>query len=246
MKAKVNNRVVEDELQASTMNPEETSHREKAGERERDESVVKERWNAIYEGGKYVPSTIDESMPRIAELFEKSKVKRVLDLGCGGGRHSAYLAERGFDVYGIDIADAGVKKAEETLREKGLHAHLSVGSISELPYDDNFFDGVISIRVLHHGRIDAVRKHIREIERVVKPGGIIFVTVRKRVPKKQRRPFKEVAPHTYVPVEGGEIGIAHYLFTKELLRKEFRNVRIIDLWVDASNYYCLLAQKRHG
>lgn len=208
---------------------------------EKDELIVKDRWDEIYRKRDVFPD-VDENIPGIIKLFEERGMKRILDLGCGAGRHTVYLAERGFEVYGIDIAGEGVKKAEILLKEKGLHAKVRVGSISKLPYEDHFFDGVISVRVIHHGRIDAVRKTIEEIERVLKPGGLVFVAVRKRVKKSERRPFKEVGPRTYVPIDGGEKDIVHYLFTKELLGKEFKHFRILRLWVDKSKYYCLLGE----
>ncbi len=208
---------------------------------EKDELIVKDRWDEIYRKRDVFPD-VDENIPGIIKLFEERGMKRILDLGCGAGRHTVYLAEREFEVYGIDIAEEGVKKAETLLKEKGLHANVRVGSVSKLPYEDNFFDGIISVRVIHHGRIDAVRKTIEEIERVLKPGGFVFVAVRKKVKKSERRPFREVAPRTYVPIEGREKDIVHYLFTKELLRKEFKHFRIHGLWVDSSKYYCLLGE----
>ena len=78
------------------------------------------------------------------------------------------------------------------------------------------------------------------MERVLNPGGLIFVTVRKKVAKKKMHPFKEIAPHTYVPLAGQEKGIVHYLFTKNFLKKEFKNFKV-KIWLDKGrNYYCLL------
>jgi SAM-dependent methyltransferase len=208
-----------------------------------DESVTRKRWNDIYTSFDAV-LTVDETMPRIVDLFVEYNVKTVLDLGCGGGRHTVYLEQEGFDVYGIDIAGEGVKKAYHLLTEKGLGAALSIGSIRNLPYRNNSFDSLISVRVIHHGRIEAIRKTIKEIERVVKPRGLIFVTVRKRVHKKERRPSTEIAPRTYVPVEGREKDIVHYLFTKEILKREFKNFKILDLQVDSDRYYCLTGEKK--
>ncbi len=211
---------------------------------EKDESVTKNRWNDIYTSFDAILE-IDENMSRIADLFQESNIKTILDLGCGAGRHTAYLTQKGFDVYGIDIAGEGVKKARHLLIEKGLPANLCIGSINRLPYTDNSFDSIISVRVIHHGRIEAIRKTIQEMERVLTSHGFIFVAVRKRIAKKERRPSKEIAPHTYVPVDGSEKDIVHYLFTKEILKKEFRNFKIHDIWVDTKKYYCLLGQKKY-
>ncbi|MBU7026647.1 MAG: class I SAM-dependent methyltransferase [Theionarchaea archaeon] len=208
-----------------------------------DEYATKTRWDDIYKSDRLMVE-IDENMPKITELFKTHEVTKILDLGCGAGRHTIYLADHGFDVYGIDISTEGIKKAAQQLHDLNLRATLTTGSIYHtLPYDSNFFDSVISIRVLHHGRIEAIGRAIKEIERVVKPNGFIFVTVRKRTPKKFRFPFKEIAPRTYVPLEGLEKGVVHYLFTKKILEKEFKAFNIHDIWVDSKKYYCLLGQK---
>ena len=211
---------------------------------QKDEKVTRDRWNDIYTSFDAILE-IDENMPRITSLFQESTIKTILDLGCGAGRHTAYLVQKGFDVYGIDIAGEGVRRAHNLLTEKGFPPTLCIGSITNLPYRDNFFDAIISVRVIHHGRIDAIQKTIQEMERVLTSHGFIFVTVRKRTAKKERRPSREIAPHTYVPVEGSEKDIVHYLFTKEILKKEFRNFKIHDIWVDTKKYYCLLGQKKY-
>jgi ubiquinone/menaquinone biosynthesis C-methylase UbiE len=136
------------------------------------------------------------------------------------------------------------------LRKHRLPANLTVCSMyKRLPYEDAFFDAVISIRSLNHGTIDQIRTAIMEIERVLRERGLVYVTVRKRVPKRKRLPFKEIAPRTYVPLEGSEMGVVHYLFNKALLREEFGAFKILSLTVDHGPldwecYYSLLGELR--
>lgn len=203
---------------------------------------IKKTWDKIFEEEKILPP-IQEDIPKIADIFKENGAKKVLDLACGSGKHTVYLAEQGFAVYGIDISEEGIKKAKQWLKKKNLCADLVVGSIyKRLPYEDNFFDAVICIQSINHARIETIRRAIKEIERILKPKGFIFITTRKKVPKKQRLPFEDIAPHTYIPLEGREKGLVHYLFTKESLRKEFKSFKI-DVWVDSRNdYYCLLGK----
>lgn len=207
----------------------------------RDEKMTKKRWDHIYTKESRV--NIDESIPKIAALFKELNVFRVLDLGCGSGRHTIYLAGKGFNVYGIDISDVGVKTARSWLQRKGLHAELTTGSIFELLYEDNFFDGIICVKVLHHGRIENIQRAIKEMERVLRHEGVIFVSVRKPV-ENERGTSRRIAPRTYVPAEGKEKGVVHYLFDEKLLRKEFKNFFIQELWVDSHGYYCLFGKLR--
>jgi ubiquinone/menaquinone biosynthesis C-methylase UbiE len=216
-----------------------------------------QQWNKIFKKKGKVFTGVQEDIPKILALFKKHNVKRILDLGCGSGRHVIYFAKKGFDVYGIDVAKEGIKITKSWLKKERLQANLKIGSIyKKLPYQNNLFDAVISTSVIHHARIKNIRKAIREIERVLKPNGLIFITVRKRkfrkfYPKltiiekygKQKTRFKVIGPRTYVPMEGGEKGLIHYLFNKKLLKKEFKNFKIYDIWVDSNRrHYCLLGE----
>ncbi|MCK4332256.1 MAG: class I SAM-dependent methyltransferase [Thermoplasmatales archaeon] len=209
----------------------------------------KKSWNEIYrEGTKRVECTlvVDEDIPGITDLLKKRNIKKIFDLGCGAGRITVYLAQKGFDVYGIDLSEEGIKKAKQQLTEMGLHADLKIHSmIDTLPYPDNFFDAVISTRTIHHAKIEQIRNIIMEIERVLKPHGLIFITVRKSNLKKKISYAKKVAPRTFVNIEGKEKGVTHYIFNRNLLRKEFRNFKICELWVDSKRYYCLLGELKN-
>ena len=186
----------------------------------------------------------------------------ILDLGCGTGRHVVYLARKGFAVYGYDIAEEGIRIAKQWLKKEKLKADLKIGSIyNKLPYKDNFFGAVISTRVIHHGKIEDIRKAIKEIERVLKPRGLIFISFRKRRIRKydpkrlmiiekhgmQKVSYKIIAPRTYIPMEGREKGLTHYFFDKKGIKKEFRGFKISRIWAcDNGRHYCLSGQLRNA
>ena len=218
-----------------------------------------QQWNRIFEKKGKVLTKVQEDIPKILTLCKKHNAKKILDLGCGSGRHVVYFAKRGFDVYGIDIAKEGIKITKDWLGKEKLQANLKIGSIyKKLPYQDNFFDAVISTNTIHHAKIRNIRKAIREIERILKSKGLIFITVRKRkfrkfYPKlsiiekygKQKTNYMVIEPRTYIPTEGGEKGLIHYLFNKKLLKKEFKNFKIHDIWVDFDRrHYCLFGYKK--
>lgn len=215
------------------------------------------QWNKIYK--KYTSYGAPfKHMEELTKLFKKRGFQRVLDLGCGAGKHLNYLAKCGFNVYGIDIAKHGIKIAKKSLEKNNLRANLKVGSIyKKLPYKDNYFDGIISLRVLNHGEIKQIRKIIKEIERVLKPQGLIFTTVHRIITKKKSKirkinfiKVKMIDHRTYIPLEGREKGIVHYIFNKKLIKKEFKNFKIQNLWVDYGKekwerYYCLLGELKN-
>ncbi|MBI2129565.1 class I SAM-dependent methyltransferase [Candidatus Woesearchaeota archaeon] len=203
------------------------------------------QWNEIFKKEGKVFTKIQEDIPEVLKLFKRHNVRRILDLGCGSGRHTVYFAKQGFDVYGIDIAKEGLNITKSWLKKEGLKANLKMGSVyNKLSYPNDFFDAIISIQVLHHALIERIRKVISELERILKPKGIVFITVTKRkiIPKIRERP-KVIAPRTYMPAKGEEKGLLHYIFTKDLLKKEFRNFKIYNIWVDSDKFrYCLLGE----
>jgi len=214
--------------------------------------LMGEQWNKIFEQQGKVFAKPQEDIPTIVKLFKKRGVKRVLDLGCGSGRHAVYLAKRGFEVYGIDIAPEGIKITKDWLKKEKLKASLKIGSVyKKLPYRDNFFDAIISVQVIHHARIKTIQKAIREIERVLKPNGLIFVTVPRLFSKRNLKDLskkakiwklKRIESRTFIPLNEDEKGLIHYYFNRGLLRKEFKNFKIQDIWFDTKRYHCLLGE----
>lgn len=197
------------------------------------------QWNRIFKEQGKVFLKPQEDIPRIVRLFKKKGVKKILDLGCGSGRHTVYLAKHGFEVYGIDIALKGIKITKDWLKKEKSKANLKVGNVyKKLPYPNNFFDALISTQTLHHNTINNIRKLIKEIGRVLRVNGLIFITVsrkgsKKEIPKEKMWKMKFIAPRTFVPLSHDEKGLIHYWFNKKLLRKEFNNFKIYDIWVDS-------------
>jgi len=211
---------------------------------------AKKSWDEIYRKEVERPEyglEVDEDIPKITEFFKKQRVKKILDLGCGAGRTVIYLAERNFEVYGIDISKEGIEKAKQRLSERNLQAELKVYSMTaRLPYSDDFFDAIVSTRTIYHATIDQIRRTIKEIKRVLKSLGLIFITVRKSNLRKKVPYAKKIAPRTFLNLSGKEKGVIHYIFNKQILKKEFRDFRILGLWVDSKGYYCLFGELKWG
>jgi ubiquinone/menaquinone biosynthesis C-methylase UbiE len=215
------------------------------------EKINRKAWDKVYEKEGKIFINIQRDMPKIVKLFKKNGVKRVLDLGCGTGRHLIFLAGKKFDVYGFDISEHGIKIAKKWLKRQGLKANFKVGNIyKKLPYKNNYFDAIISTQTLHHGKIIEIRKLLKEMKRILKPNGLIFITVRKHVsikhiPKNRHYGIKYIAPRTYIILGGPEKDLPHFKFNKNILRKEFNNFRILDLWIEKPGFhYCLLGRLR--
>jgi SAM-dependent methyltransferase len=108
---------------------------------------------------------------------------RVLDVGCGNGRHAFEALRRGADVIAIDLDSAALADVDEMAAamtqagEAGDGGSLRtvVADARTLPFEDGAFDVVIAAEVLEHIRED--RTAIAELCRVLRPGGLLAVTV---------------------------------------------------------------------
>jgi len=96
--------------------------------------------------------------------------KRVLDLGCGYGETSIYLALQGAQVAAVDLSPEMIRRTEELARKYRVEGSVttSVQNAEGLSFEDECFDVVYGQDVLHHTRLD---KSIPEIHRVLRKGG---------------------------------------------------------------------------
>ena len=109
---------------------------------------------------------------RIAEW----RGKTVLDLGCGGGFMSEALAQRGAIVTGIDPAENAIAIAQSHAVSQNLSIEYLVGTGEILPLADGSMDYVVCVDVLEH--VADLSKVIKEVRRVLKPGGLfLFDTI---------------------------------------------------------------------
>lgn len=134
---------------------------------------------------------------------------RVLDLGCGAGRHAFAIARRGADVVALDRDDneiAGVASLFAAIREAG---EVPVGTATialrgdayALPFPDGSFTRVVAAEVLEH--IPDDERAMAEIVRVLAPGGLAAVTVPRWLPEKICWALSD----DYHNVEGGHVRI---------------------------------------
>jgi 2-polyprenyl-3-methyl-5-hydroxy-6-metoxy-1,4-benzoquinol methylase len=153
-----------------------------------------------------------------------------------------YFAKRGFSVFGLDNSPQGIKTAQQWLSDKGLMAELELQSMMErFPSSDAFFDAVVSVQVIHHTDLATIRGIIAEISRVLKRGGLLFITVPKL--RNQAKSFEEVEPNTLIPLDGPERGLPHHYFTPNELREVLKGFHILEIHLDEQEHYCLLAYK---
>lgn len=98
--------------------------------------------------------------------------KRVLDIGCGGGFLTEEIAKFGLETDGLDPSVPTLHTARNHAKAMNLLIDYHEGFGEELPYNDGYFDMVFCLDVLEH--VKDYPKIIREVQRVLKPGGMFF------------------------------------------------------------------------
>jgi SAM-dependent methyltransferase len=120
-----------------------------------------------------------EVLTLVPELKTRG-VHLVLDAGCGAGRHLYPLAAAGFQVLGVDRELSVLRDCRvHPPRVPGL-VWLVQGDLQSLPVRDGAFDFVLSINAISHGDTRAFQNYCRELDRVLRPRGLLFIWVSPR------------------------------------------------------------------
>ncbi len=197
-------------------------------------SVYDKIWKQKKPKGYYKTSISGQVM----KLFRQIKAERVLDIGAGDGTNLIYLAKKGFQSYGLEISKEGIKKARKKAKQENCIVQvLEADMFHPLHYKTEFFDAVYSYQTMNHGRHGQILKLLKEIHRILKPGGIFSIKVVQRKsfkPKKlqkdiyyeksREKTYKFLEENTYVPMQGEEKGLVHYYFTREQLKREVSQI----------------------
>jgi ubiquinone/menaquinone biosynthesis C-methylase UbiE len=112
---------------------------------------------------------------RLVSLLQLGDNPCLLDLGCGTGWTLRYAANRTNgrgEFYGVDISSKMIERAQAKSRSYG-NLHYYKSRVEELPFDDDFFDAVISSYAFHH--FSNPEKALREANRVLKPKGKLCI-----------------------------------------------------------------------
>jgi len=197
------------------------------------------KWDKVYSkkfGGVWYPN---EGVIRFVARFikrrvginiyeSKKKVEKILDVGCGNGRHVIFFAKQGFDVYGFDISKEAMNIAKAWLSKEGLKAHLLVSDVGKLPFRGHHFDLVISCETLDHISFLKAKKTIKEIKKALVPGGYLFITLRSTESSEYGR-GERVDKNTFKLKEGYEKGLFQHYFDLKEIKELLRGFKIFDI-----------------
>jgi SAM-dependent methyltransferase len=156
----------------------------------------------------------DPFIVSLVPRFKEYGINKVLDLGFGIGRHTIFFAKNGFNVYGIDPSKSGYEFAKKWSEQEKVEFKLELGEMSQIPFDNDFFDLIIAWNVVYHGTVDNIRKTIDEIIRCLKLDGYLLCTLISTKHEKFGRGV-EIERNTFVIVEDEEKSDPHHYFDLE-------------------------------
>ena len=135
------------------------------------------------ESGQY-PKWPNETMLKILfggenylEMSHKPKSDwKVLDIGCLFANNLRPFSDLGCDCYGVDINKDMVEISKKFAKSNGINANFLLGNNRNLPFEDNYFDILLSIGTIHYESSEAnVILALNEFKRVLKPSGAAFI-----------------------------------------------------------------------
>jgi SAM-dependent methyltransferase len=158
--------------------------------------------------------------------------RRVLDAGCGVGRHLLPLLQAGFRVWGADC-DAQVlgllQASLANVAAPAAGANLVQADLNRLPFASGVFDLAVSVNVINHGDAATFRDYCRELDRVLKPGGHLFIyTSPREAGEMVRLPqTRELEPGTLVDIATPDGAVVHHFPTPAELREQFPRFAVL-------------------
>jgi cyclopropane fatty-acyl-phospholipid synthase-like methyltransferase len=136
-----------------------------------------------YGGFSYNKKFWGPVVPTFKEYWKLNSSSSILDVGCAKGFmvHDFFEQIKGINVKGIDISDYAIKNGKKEIKDR-----LIVGNAKNLPFEDNFFDYIISINTIHNLDLNECKKALSEIQRVSKISSFITVDAYKNEEEKKK------------------------------------------------------------
>ncbi|MBI4834396.1 MAG: class I SAM-dependent methyltransferase [Planctomycetes bacterium] len=143
------------------------------------ESVYRKHKATGKDGWDADPVSTKETLDTMEKALKSGylpKKGRMIELGCGAGNVALWLADKGYEISGVEISSTAVEWAKEKAKAKNIKADFRVGNVVDLKdYKDNTFDFVLDGHCLHCIIGDDRKQFLKNALRIIKPKGVFFV-----------------------------------------------------------------------
>ena len=148
------------------------------------------------------------------------KNAKILDAGCGAGEKTNYLLSKGIDAIGVDSSKTAIAFA----RKNFSRTRFRVAHVEKLPFENNSFDAVLSIAVLHCLLEPSRKAYVKELHRVLRKDGLLYLLTLsaedETIDKSERLEENSFRQKS---------GILFHLSTESELRQVFKSFNIAEL-----------------
>ena len=131
-------------------------------------SDARSKWDARYEDPSYGKGPPSALLAEHRELFPEGG--RALDIACGAGRNTVYLAEQGLDVVGLDISAVGLRRTREVAQSKGIEVSVQLWDLERSLLPEGPFDLVACVHYYQPNLAPAITSALA-------PGGLLLVEI---------------------------------------------------------------------
>jgi SAM-dependent methyltransferase len=185
-------------------------------------------WGEIFTDPEMQALAPNPELMSLLPEFKEAGCRRALDAGCGAGRNLLPLAHEGFRVWGVDREAPVLRDLKIKLESFRVSARLAAADLAALPFPSGAFSLVVSINAITHGHTAQFRAYCRELDRVLAPGGQLFLYLSPReAGEMMRGPHaRELEPGTLVDIATPDGALVHHFPTPEELRGQFPGYRV--------------------
>lgn len=144
--------------------------------------MTKSQWEYIYQSVpiNQIPWETGEPSPDLISLFKNKVIKKgmkVLDVGCGLGTQTRFMAQKGVLATGIDISETAIRKAREKLLKEELFANFVIGDVGHMQFPNSSFDFIYDRGCYHHLNFAQRQGYAKEVNRVLNPSGGLHMLI---------------------------------------------------------------------
>lgn len=166
------------------------------------------------------------SDPLLVENIEEIPVGKALDLGVGEGRNALFLAQKGFQVTGIDISSKAIEKFLDLAKERGLAVEGLVMDIRDFEFKPSAYNLIVATATLHFLRKEEVYEITSKIIRSIAPGGYVYIvdfTVNDPSYQTAKKRLKQIEENTFY---SPKLFAYLYFFSHNELKGMFKDFKI--------------------
>ncbi len=194
-------------------------------------------WDQIF---AKAPSAWKKAEPSLSmidclQYFKRNNIENVLDLGCGVGIWSIFLAKSEIRVKGVDFSKNAIDFAREWAEEENLTAHFDCASLTDHYFTNESFDGIVAAKVLDNISREEFQKVKDQINTSLKKGGILFCLFNPNMSEIDMEKLKNSDNPTK--------GITHIIYNDEELKQLFPDLTMLELKYYENDFRGLILKK---